>query len=89
MTGYSLLQFSLQSITVLFTVYYSLIYSLLQVYFTVCYSLVYSLLQSYSKCPPLAARHFWALYLNSKIAFWETEGSRATISLQVRTVFPL
>ena len=58
--GYSLLKFSSQFIKIQFTVYYNL---------------VHSLLQSYSKCPPLAARHFRALDLTSKIAFWETAGS--------------
>ena len=84
---------------------------------TILYSmLVYSLSQSYSKCPPLAARHFWApaliLYsmlvyslsqsyskgppweaklfwapdLTSKIAFWETVGSGAAISLLILTL---
>ncbi len=46
------------------------------------YSLLYSLLQSFSKCPPLAARYFWALdlamqnYYNSAVRYFNTFDSR-------------
>ena len=49
------------------------IYSILYGYSLLQFSF-YSVLQSFSKCPPLAARYFWALDLTSKKPFDRHQG---------------
>ena len=78
---YSLLQFSLQFITVQFTVYYSLVYSLLQfslLIITVQFTIYFNLINNVHH----QQQHTFGPMI---LGPWETAGSRGAISILILT----